>query len=257
MKNGKSDWGRTIKLVQGVGALAVVSVYAYSVYLGFGSGWFKGLFMLLVPVVAQIWLFFEEWIFNPCGFSCPYVTYVICAVILCMIGGIIEELANPKSDTNKTGMILLAAGLVVFAIYRYESINRGATKPTDVAGAYVKAMYEADFSIAKYYSAHSKQNLYDFIEKVVNDGQWSKDGILMKYQIGKETGKLRFRSELTFGTPMQANVVVCVEYQGMEIRMIGIVVANESGKWKVSDGGELENALRNMMSASRNVTPRT
>ncbi len=257
MKNSKSDWAGAIKLVKGLGAFALVAVYAYSVYLGFGSGWFKGLFMLLVPVFAQIWLLIEEWIFNPCGFSCPYVTYVICAVVLCMIGGIMEELANPKDETNKTGMILFAAGLVVFAVYRYESINRGATEPTDVASAYVKAMCEADFSTAKYYSGHDKQNLYDFIEKAVNDDEWSKDVMMLKYKNGKEMRKLRFRSEITFGTPIRANVAVSMYYDGIELGMMLIVVENEAGKWKVTDGGHFEKALIDMMSASGNAAPRT
>lgn len=172
-----------LEIALGVG---VLFVYIYSIRLGFGQGFFKGLFMMLVPVVAQAWLCIERGLCEPVGFSNLYSWATIVVFLL----GICVSKAQKIGAVDKLG---LGLWFIVFcAMIAWH--DQGATKPTDVALAFAQATINADCNLAANYAA---DDLREYIENI--------DTKTIEYRILKEISK-RARAEMR-NKKMVANIV--------------------------------------------------
>ena len=239
-----TTWASLAKLIMGVHVIGLVGIYCYSVYLGFEVGFFKGCFMLLLPVVAQIWLFFEEWICNPCGFSCTYVTFSFCVLMCAVLAGILQRMSElPPGLADKSERIgLLIFGAVVIAIgcYRYKVMEQGATSPSDVAHAYVIAASRFDVQMAKYYSGRGMQDWFEDIGRAFRD---RKDDLKqVRKSVQNATKGLTFRAEKLNEDLITGNVRVAVEIigHGDVLSTEYLTLEKQYGDWKVVDGGKFE-----------------
>lgn len=231
------------KLMAGIHVIGLLAVYCYSVYLGFSSGFFKGCFMLL-PVIGQIWLFFEEWICSPFGFSCVYVTFSFCVLLCGVLAGILHRLSElPPGWAGKSermGLQIFAVGVIAIGYYRYKEIERGASSPEDVAHAYAIAASQFDVEMAKYYSGRGMQDRFEDIERAFRDRE---DDLEQLCESVQDTTKgLSFRAEKLNEDLVVGTVRVAVEIigHGNVLSTEYLTLEKQYGDWKVVDGGRFE-----------------
>ena len=228
----------------GIHFVGLFVIYCYSVYLGFGVGFFKGCCMLLLPIAAQIWLFFEEWNCNPCGFSCTYVTLSFCVLLVAVLAGIAHRMSEFPHElfgkTEKSGLLILGAAVIALGYYRYTAMGKGASGPEDVAHAYVIAASRFNVQMARYYSGRGMQDWYEDIEMEFRD---RKDDLGKLSKLVEEAVEgLSFRVEKLDENPVFGNVRVAVEIigHGHVLSTECLTLEKQYGDWKVVDGGKFE-----------------
>lgn len=238
------SWSLLAKLLMGIHLAGLFGIYCYSVYLGFGAGFFKGCCMLLLPIVAQVWLFFEEWACNPCGFSSTYVTLSFCVLLIAVLSGIAHRMSEFPSGlsgkTEKSGLLILGAAVIALGYYRYTVMGKGASSPEDVAHAYVIAASRFDMQMAKYYSGRGMQDWYEDIELEFRDRK--DDLVKLSKLVAEAVEGLSFRVEKLGEDPMFGNIRVSVDIigHGHVLSTEYLTLEKQYGDWKVVDGGKFE-----------------
>lgn len=256
-QNSNTTWATLAKWLIGIHVIGLVAVYCYSVYLGFGSGFFKGCFMLLIPIVAQIWLFFEEWICNPCGFSSRYTTFVICVLLVALLSGIayrISELREGKDDKNeKSGLLILFGVVLVFCGYRYVRTEKGASSPEDVACMYAIAASRFDVEIARYYSGRGMQDWFDDIERAFRDRK--NEQVQIQESVRSVTKGLSFRAEKQNEDLVTGNSRVAIEIigHGDVLSVEYLTLEKQYGEWKVVNGGKFGEQWKGVADRTRGI----
>lgn len=139
----------------GIGALFV---YFYSIKIGFGQGFFKGLFMMFVPIIAQLWLCVERGLTEAVGFSNLYSWSTITVFVL----GLCVSKAQKTGAVDKIGLgmwFLLLGAMIAWH-------DQGATKPEKVAIAFAQATLRKDEALATYYAT---EELGEYIKDIDTD----------------------------------------------------------------------------------------
>lgn len=256
-QNSNKTWATLAKCLIGIHAIGLLAVYGYSIYLGFSSGFFKGCFMLLIPVIAQIWLFFEEWMCNPCGFSSCYTTFMTCVLLVALLSGIayrISELCEDKDGKDeKAGLLILFCAVVIFGGYRYIRTEKGASSPEDVACMYAIAASRFDIEIAKYYSGRGMQDWFDDIESAFKDRKNEQEQI--QGSVRSATKGLSFRAEKQNEDPEAGNVRVVIEIigHGDVLSVEHLTLERQYGEWKVVDGGKFGEQWKGVADRTRGL----
>lgn len=155
MEPDRHDWTDSL---MGIG---VIAVYAYSAWIGFEQGVLKGMFMLLVPVVAQLWLCIERGISNPTGFSNLYSWLTILVGCLAFY-----SIGVKRFGTRVRWLIVPWIGLLVAMMIWHD---KGARDPDKVALAFVNATLAADRSLAGYYSDGSLKRHIESIDEASDE----------------------------------------------------------------------------------------
>lgn len=207
-------------------ALGVLFVYIYSIRIGFGQGFLKGLFMMFVPIISQIWLCLERGFCEPVGFSNLYSWSTILVFWLTICVG----KAKKRGFVDKIGIVLWSLVLCAMVVWH----DQGATKPEDVVRAFIQATLRVDEGLASYYASD------DLRESIRNIDKSSVDYKILEEMSEGEWKKMRNRKLITKIIRKQENNMVLETWYHVDEDVwepySRDTVEYTSCGWKVSSG---------------------